>query len=330
MKNKKILMVCTIAAAFLIARPADAQVLDYLTGKKPILKVHTPEEPEGKVEVRKPHSVGAEVINPLNLLYPRQVVVDYKKETRYETKWVKVPTTLYRPALELGNKPGETVLLKPVETYTWQLRQVPVESYRPVLEASDKNLMSRVYMPRLGDVLEPILPRCALPAGEATAKEDDTYYDKQQAKPADTTLENVEPADTRPQLNPEALKQPADDQSERTEVQKVETPSASEDEESVLKKPIVNPAPAEAAADKQKEAVPAKDPNAPIPDPDAKEADAGEEAQKADATPRLINPLDKTAQGKTPVIGERYVVPASISSRPRVIVIDDEGWTPVK
>ena len=330
MKNKKILMVCTIAAAFLIARPADAQVLDYLTGKKPILKVHAPEEPEGKVEVRKPYSVGAEVINPLNLLYPRQVVVDYKKETRYETKWVKVPTTLYRPALELGNKPGETVLLKPVETYTWQLRQVPVESYRPVLEASDKNLMSRVYVPRLGDVLEPILPRCALPAGEATAKEDDTYYDKQQVKPADTTLENVEPADTRPQLNPEALKQPADDQSERTEVQKAETPSASEDEESVLKKPIVNPAPAEAAADKEKEAAPAKDPNAPIPDPDAKEADAGEEAQKADAIPRLINPLDKTAQGKTPVIGERYVVPASISSRPRVIVIDDEGWTPVK
>ena len=139
MSIQKTMMVCAIALATLATRPADAQVLDYLTGKKPILKVHTPEESEERVEVRKPHSVGSEVINPLNLLNPRQVVVDYQKETRYETKWVKVPTTLYRPSLDLGAQPGQSVLLKPVETYTWQLRQVPVESYRPVLENSDKN-----------------------------------------------------------------------------------------------------------------------------------------------------------------------------------------------
>ena len=94
MSIQKIMMVCAIALATLATRPADAQVLYYLTGKKPILKVHTPEESEERVEVRKPHSVGSEVINPLNLLNPRQVVVDYQKETRYETKWVKVPTTL--------------------------------------------------------------------------------------------------------------------------------------------------------------------------------------------------------------------------------------------
>ena len=139
MRKLKYMMVGAIALALMATRPAEAQVLDYLTGKKPILKVHTPEMQEDKVEVRKPYSVGSEVINPLNLLYPRQVVVDYRKETRYETKWVKVPTTLYRPSLDLGANPGQSVLLKPVETYTWQLRQVPVENYRPVLEASDKN-----------------------------------------------------------------------------------------------------------------------------------------------------------------------------------------------
>ena len=82
MRNLNHMMVAAIALALLATRPADAQVLDYLTGKKPILKVHTPEIQEDKVEVRKPYSVGAEVINPLNLLYPRQVVVDYRKETR--------------------------------------------------------------------------------------------------------------------------------------------------------------------------------------------------------------------------------------------------------
>ncbi|MAT11073.1 MAG: hypothetical protein CMM02_08705 [Rhodopirellula sp.] len=322
MRNLNHMMVAAIALALLATRPADAQVLDYLTGKKPILKVHTPEIQEDKVEVRKPYSVGSEVINPLNLLYPRQVVVDYRKETRYETKWVKVPTTLYRPSLDLGAKPGQSVLLKPVETYTWQLRQVPVENYRPVLEASDKNLMSRMYVPRLGDVLEPIFPRCPEPVVNTPAN-DDKYYDNQKAKPSDETLKNIEPADTRPKLAPEALNQPEVAAEERTEVQKVETPSTSEEDESVLKKPILNPA--ESTEEKSEgQVAPAQDPNAPIPDPDA------EEAKETGETPKLINPLNKTARTAVPAIGQRYVVPASITQAPRIIVIDDEGWVPVK
>lgn len=322
MRKLNYMMVGAIALALMATRPAEAQVLDYLTGKKPILKVHTPEMQEDKVEVRKPYSVGSEVINPLNLLYPRQVVVDYRKETRYETKWVKVPTTLYRPSLDLGANPGQSVLLKPVETYTWQLRQVPVENYRPVLEASDKNLMSRMHIPRLGDVLEPIFPRCPEPV-VSTPTNDDKYYDNQKANPSDDTLKNVEPADTRPKLAPEALNQPAGAEEERTEVQKVETPSTSEEEESVLKKPILNPV--ESPEEKPEEqAAPAQDPNAPIPDPDAKEA------KETGETPKLINPLNKTARTAVPAIGQRYVVPASIIQAPRIIVIDDEGWVPVK
>ena len=322
MRKLNYMMVGAIALALMATRPAEAQVLDYLTGKKPILKVHTPEMQEDKVEVRKPYSVGSEVINPLNLLYPRQVVVDYRKETRYETKWVKVPTTLYRPSLDLGANPGQSVLLKPVETYTWQLRQVPVENYRPVLEASDKNLMSRMHIPRLGDVLEPIFPRCPEPVVN-TPINDDKYYDNQKANPSDDTLKNVEPADTRPKLAPEALNQPAGAEEERTEVQKVETPSTSEEDESVLKKPILNPV--ESPEEKPEEqAAPAQDPNAPIPDPDA------EEAKETGETPKLINPLNKTARTAVPAIGQRYVVPASIIQAPRIIVIDDEGWVPVK
>ncbi|MBA61905.1 MAG: hypothetical protein CMJ76_06010 [Planctomycetaceae bacterium] len=322
MQSLNYMMVGAIALALLATRPADAQILDYFTGKKPILKVYNPEQQEDKVEVRKPDSVGTEVLNPLNLLYPRQVVVDYKKETRYQTKWVKVPTTLYRPALDLGAKPGQSVLLKPVETYTWQLRQVPVENYRPVLEASEKNLINRVYVPRLGDILEPIFPRCPEPVDNSPTK-DDAYYDNQQVKPADNTLQNIEPADTRPQLDSESLNQPETAEDQPTEVQKVETPSTTEQDESVLKKPIVNPEePKEGAG--QEDAAPSKDPNAPIPDPDA------EESKETGDTPKLINPLDKTARTTVPVIGQRYVVPASVMTAPRFLVIDDEGWVPVK
>lgn len=322
MSNSKCMMVAAITLALLATQSADAQVLDYLTGKKPILKVHTPEQGDERVEVRKPYSVGTEVINPLNLLNPRQVVVDYKKETRYETKWVKVPTTLYRPSLDLAAKPGQSVLLKPVETYTWQLRQVPVENYRPVLESSEKNLLNRVYVPRLGDVLEPIFPRCPEPAANTDSREE-PYYDKQQAKPADESLQNVEPADTRPQLAPEALNQPEAAEGEPTQVRKVETPSTTGEDESVLKKPIVN-SEASDSDTSESEKAPEQDRNAPIPDPDA------EDTQETGDAPKLINPLDKTAREATPEIGSYYVVPASLQSAPRIIVVDDEGWVPVK
>ena len=322
MRNLNYMMVGALALALLATRPADAQVLDYLTGKKPILKVHTPEVQEDKVEVRKPYSVGSEVINPLNLLHPRQVVVDYKKETRYETKWVKIPTTLYRPSLDLGAKPGQSILLKPVETYTWQLRQVPVDNYRPVFESSDKNLINRVHMPRLGDVLEPIFPRCPESDVTAPAKED-AYYEDQKNNRDDDTLQNIEPADTRPKLDPQVLNQPEAAEGERTEVQKVETPSNTEEDESVLKKPITSPEESKEEA-VEEDVVPKKDPNAPIPDPDA------EETKETGDTPKLINPLDKTARTPLPLIGPRYVVPASITNTRPVLVLDDEGWIPVK
>ena len=322
MSNLKYTMVAAITVVLLATQPADAQVLDYLTGKKPILKVHTPEQQDERVEVRKPYSVGTEVINPLNLLHPRQVVVDYQKETRYETKWVKVPTTLYRPSLDLGAKPGQSVLLKPVETYTWQLRQVPVENYRPVLEPSEKNLLNRVYVPRLGDVLEPIFPRCS-EAGVQTDSKEEAYYDQPKPKPADESLQNIEPADTRPQLDPEALNQLEAAEERPTEVRKVETPSTTEQDESVLKKPIVNPEATDSDTS-ESEKTPEQDPNAGIPDPDA------EEAQETGDAPKLINPLDKTASQAVPAIGPHYVVPASLQSASRFIVIDDEGWVPVK
>ena len=43
MRKLNYMMVGAIALALMATRPAEAQVLDYLTGKKPILKVHTPE-----------------------------------------------------------------------------------------------------------------------------------------------------------------------------------------------------------------------------------------------------------------------------------------------
>ncbi len=324
MRNLKYMMVAAITMALLTPHPADAQVLDYLTGRKPILKVYSPPQDENRVEVRKPDSVGSEVLSPLNVFYPRQVIVDYKKETRYVTKWVKVPTTLYRPSLELGAQPGQSVLLKPVETYTWQLRQVPVENYRPVLEPSNNNLMSRVHIPRLGDILEPILPRCSDLPASTPARKDSSYYDKQQENSGDDTLKNVEPADTRPQLDADALKQPETGEGERTEVRKVETPSDKQDDESVLKKPNVNPESSDKEGTEKEEEKLETDPDAPLADPDA------EKDQETGEAPRLINPLDKTARDTVPMIGPRLVIPASVTTPPRITVLDDEDWIPVK
>ena len=137
---------------------------------------------------------------------------------------------------------------------------------------------------------------------QTDAKEEE-YYDKPTAKPADESLQNIEPADTRPELDPEALNQPEAAEERPTEVRKVETPSTTEQDESVLKKPIVTPEATDADSSESEKA-PEQDPNAGIPDPD------GEEAQETGDTPKLINPLDKTARRAIPAIGPHYVVPA--------------------
>ena len=338
-KSKRIKQsLVTLTVVMLCTTSVSADIFDVIAGRQPILPVYNaPAAKEAdRVEVKKPIKTGHEVINPLTPLFPRQVVVGYKLETHYETKWIKIPTTLYRPAVDLHARPGQSILFKPVETYTWRLRQVPVQSYRPVLEDSSKNIFSRTYFPRLGDILEPIFPRCE--TSTAAKSPPSPYYDgsNQPDLPAASTGNNdnvvpVEPADQRPSLNPEVLQQPAKTPNEAIETRKIELPEddPNAEGESVLRKPIITPAEEPAADDTDKTDEKARDPNQPIPDPAAKEA----KPETKTVTPELVNPLDRTVHLTLPHMTQVFVgTTASTTTpvHPATVILDDEGWIPLK
>ena len=342
--NKSILMkqsLAALAVMLLCTTSVSADIFDIIAGRQPILPVYTaPAAKEAdRVEVKKPIKTGHEVINPLTPFFPRQVVVGYKLETHYETKWVKIPTTLYLPAVDLHARPGQSILFKPVETYTWRLRQVPVQSYRPVLEDSPKNIFSRAYIPRLSDILEPIFPRCD--TSTAAKSPPSPYYDgsNQPDLPATSNGNNdnvvpvqpVEPADQRPTLDPEVLRQPGTTPNAAVETRKVEIPEddTKAEGESVLKKPIITPAEEPAADDTDKTDEEARDPNQPIPDPAVEEA----KPETNTVAPELVNPLDRTVHITIPQMTPVFVgstVSTTPPVRPVTVILDDEGWIPLK
>ena len=328
-----------LAVMLLCTTSVSADIFDIIAGRQPILPVYNaPATNEAdRVEVKKPIKTGHEVINPLTPFFPRQVVVDHKLETHYETKWVKIPTTLYRPAVDLHARPGQSILFKPVETYTWRLRQVPMQSYRPVLEDSSKNIFSRTYIPHLSDILEPIFPRCAT---SATANaQPSPYYDgsNQPDLPSAANRNNnnvvpvkpAEPADQRPSLDPEVLQQPETTPNPTVENRKVEIPEndTKAEGESVLKKPIITPAEKPATDDTDKTDEEARDPNQPIPDPEEAKSET------KTVTPELVNPLDRTVHTTIPQLSPVFVgstVRKTPTVRPATVILDDEGWIPLK
>ncbi|MBT4693184.1 MAG: hypothetical protein HOB73_07570 [Planctomycetaceae bacterium] len=342
--NKSIPMqqsLAALAVLLLCTTSVSADIFDIIAGRQPILPVYNaPATKEAdRVEVKKPIKTGHEVINPLTPFFPRQVVVDHKLETHYETKWVKIPTTLYRPAVDLHARPGQSILFKPVETYTWRLRQVPVQSYRPVLEDSTKNIFSRTYIPRLSDILDPIFPRCD--TSTAAKSPPSPYYDgsNQPDLPAasDANKDNVvpvqpvEPADQRPSLDPESLRQPETTPNAAVETRKVEIPEddTKTEGESVLKKPIITPAEEPATDDTDKADEEVRDPNQPIPDPAVEEA----KPETKTVAPELVNPLDRTVQITIPQLTPVFVgstVSKTLPVRPVTVILDDEGWIPLK
>ena len=338
--NKSILVkqsLAVLAVMLFSTASVSADIFDIIAGRQPILPVYNaPAAKEAeRVEVKKPIKTGHEVINPMTPFFPRQVVVDYKLETHYETKWVKIPTTLYRPAVDLHARPGQSILFKPVETYTWRLRQVPVQSYRPVLEDSPKNIFSRTYIPRLSDILEPIFPRCDTSTAAKSPKS--PYYDgsNQPDLPATSNGNNenivpVEPADQRPSLDPEVLRQPGATDA-AVETRKVEIPEddTKAEGESVLKKPIITPAEGPATDDTDKTDEEARDPNQPMPDPAAKEA----KPETKTVAPELVNPLDRTVHSTIPHMTPVFVGATARGTtpvRPVTVILDDEGWIPLK
>ncbi len=59
--------------------------------------------------------------------------VQYRVQTRYRTRWVQVPVTVYRPVTTVDPVTGaRTTMTQPCQSYTWQVRRVPVTQWRPV------------------------------------------------------------------------------------------------------------------------------------------------------------------------------------------------------
>ncbi len=58
--------------------------------------------------------------------------VHYRARTRYRSRWVQVPTTVYRPVTTTDPVTGVvSSAMQPCLTYTWQQRRVPVTIWRP-------------------------------------------------------------------------------------------------------------------------------------------------------------------------------------------------------
>lgn len=59
--------------------------------------------------------------------------VQYRARTRYRTTWVQVPVTVYRPTTTVDPvTQATTTALQPCQSYTWQVRRVPVTEWKPI------------------------------------------------------------------------------------------------------------------------------------------------------------------------------------------------------
>ena len=334
----------------LTSTSANADIFAWLSGKQPtIIPVY--EDGKTKTTAMKPTSVGQSVWSPLTPWKPYRTVTDYKPVTQYKPHWVKVPITLYRPNLDLTEKPGQTTLLKPYETNMYQLRMVPMTNYRPVLD-DDKGFLG-ININAIDVLLSPIMPNGCLGCQKV---DDDGKVGTQYYNPGNAAADSTDSsaADQKPNLDPNELQQPdisdqreslkpivpaeetSDDTSSTGDAttsddsgETTESPAEESEGSSVLKKPeIETPKTPEATAEEASEAKPepsAEDPNKPIPDPEGQK----EEDEKTNAElkqPELSNPLDRTAIRLYDSNGKETVV------RPvkRTIIFDDEGWEKVK
>ncbi len=190
--NKSLKIAVITAMTFLLAvltsTPGNAGLWEWITGEQdsliPIYDPATSPDAEKVEPAARPEKAATPIISnklvensnklvenvitrPLNMVTPEAFKPTKEGQTRYVTKWVRVPTTRYFPQLERNEKSGLThVVMKPCTSSSWQLRRVPVTSYRPVLpqilptfpqilRPCDENA------PLLGRILNPLLaPGC--------------------------------------------------------------------------------------------------------------------------------------------------------------------------
>ena len=169
----------TFLFTVLISTPGEAGLWEWLTGQQDsLIPVYDPgvsarkAEPVAAAEQTSSRIISNKLVEnvitgPLDIITPEVFKPKVEGQTHYLTKWVRVPTTRYFPQLERSEQTGWThVVMKPCTSYSWQLRRVPVTSYRPLLpqilpafpqflRPCDENT------PLLGRILNPLLaPGC--------------------------------------------------------------------------------------------------------------------------------------------------------------------------
>jgi hypothetical protein len=256
-------------------------------------------------------------------------------QVRYRTHWVQVPVTVYRPVTGTDPMTGcPTTCLQPCTTSRWQLRRVPVVTYRPQFRCLSwfRNLFRCQRQP--APVCPPTSPPAVmgttpvvpgLPAPNVTIP---PYYSPSPGAtlapaPGATTVPGAgspsgatsspAPADTRPTLQPNSASSnppPATTRAAPTQANSAGATQNRRDHSTP-----VNAGPPSVVT--------------PIPDPEMPRMTAPRHDP-----PELLNPRDRTAargawevvpiSWSAPSRQPRFTTPAQ-STAPRVD-FDDSGW----
>ena len=167
-KSFKLLAIAAMTLVFsiLASTPSQADVWDWLAGRQSSLipyydpdAASTSTDGDTSAEDSVKTIVGNNLLDnviprPLRSITPQGLVPSQQTRTSYVTRWVRVPTTRYVPQWERNEKSGWTELrMKPCVTSTWQLRRIPVTSYRPIFPAllrpcdEATPLLNRIFNP---------------------------------------------------------------------------------------------------------------------------------------------------------------------------------------
>ncbi|MFV1965505.1 MAG: hypothetical protein ACC628_08800, partial [Pirellulaceae bacterium] len=93
---------------------------------------------------------------------PQPLIASFAPQVRYRTTWVPVPVTRYRPVMATDPTTGcPTTSMQPCNSYTWQLRRVPVVQYRPIWAGR------RCFQPRVPAWGAPTMAPTMAPGGSS-------------------------------------------------------------------------------------------------------------------------------------------------------------------
>jgi hypothetical protein len=236
-----------------------------------------------------------------------RVVVNYVPHTAYRCEWERIPVTTYQQTSSTDPCTGCTVTCnRPCTTYTWQMKQVPYTTYRPVY-TQETYQVPVTYSTQVAAPMAPIASPMVAPGGCSTCA---TGYMP--------TVTNMAPVYTAPQGT---LQMPVGTSSpvyQSTPV--ITSPGTSEADlrpslevnPQEMQLPIIEGSTSGAHWPTQLPTQPATAPIRPLTDP------SPESRWQQNTAPQLLNPFNQTTQAPSirpwdysPVRQASYEVPVS-------------------